>query len=105
MANHPSESDLEIELLSLYRRWEALGYRASRFYQTFMSHCKLYKGGIAAVRSVLWKPGTGGFDRLNELGRLDLTIEKAIILNPQWASLFSDRDRVLAQRKLNRISM
>ena len=97
----PTETDLEIELLSLYRQWAKLGYRASRFYQTFMGHCKSYKGGIRAATDVLWKTGTGGFERLKELGRLDLTIEKAIILNPKWTQLFNDGDRAMAQRKVN----
>jgi hypothetical protein len=40
MTDLESESDLEALLLRLYRKWEVLGYRASRFYQMFMPHCK-----------------------------------------------------------------
>jgi hypothetical protein len=45
--------------------------------------------------------GTGGFEKLVEMGRLDLTVEKAIILNPKWTHLFSDNLRNMAQRKVN----
>ena len=104
MTTLESEADLEAVLLRLYRKWETLGYRASRFYQMFMRHCKRYRGGIAAIRSVVSKPGTGGFERLVEMGRLDLTVEKAIILNPKWTHLFSDNLRNMAQRKVNGVS-
>jgi hypothetical protein len=88
MTDFESEADLEALLLRLYRKWETLGYRASRFYQMFMPHCKQYRGGIAAIRNVVSKSGTGGFEKLVEMGRLDLTVEKAIILNPKWISPF-----------------
>jgi|HubBroStandDraft_6_1064221.scaffolds.fasta_scaffold05170_4 hypothetical protein len=104
MIDLESEADLEALLLRLYRKWEALGYRASRFYQMFMPHCKQYRGGIAAIRNVVSKSGTGGFEKLVEMGRLDLTVEKAIILNPKWTHLFSDNLRNMAQRKVNRVS-
>ena len=83
MNNLESEADLEGLLLRLYQKWEALGYRASRFYQMFMLDCKRYRGGIAAIRNVVSKSGTGGFEKLVGMGRLDLTVEKAIILSPK----------------------
>ena len=95
-----NQADLELELRHLYQQWQRLGYDARRFYQMFMKHCKRYKGGVAAVRDVLWKRGTGGFDRLQHLGRPDLTVEKYVVLNPKWNHLFRDKDRVMAQRKL-----
>jgi hypothetical protein len=101
MTDPETEADLEALLLRLYRKWETLDYRASRFYQMFMPHCKRYRGGIAAIRNVASKSGTGGFERLVEMGRLDLTVEKAIILNPKWAHLFSDNLRNMARRKVD----
>ena len=104
MTNLESETDLEALLLRLYRKWRTLGYPANRFYQMFMPSCKRYRGGIAAIRNVVSKSGTGGFDRLVEMGRLDLTVEKAIILDPKWSHLFSDNLRNMAQRKVSRVS-
>jgi len=104
MTNLRTESDLEIELEQMYQKWEALEYRASRFYQMFTRHCKRYKGGIAAVRSVVSKSGTGGFEKLAKLGRLDLTLEKAIVLNRNWTHLFSTNLCMIAQRKIDAAS-
>jgi hypothetical protein len=99
-----NQADLERELLHLYRPWESLDYKASRFYQMFMKHCKRYKGGIAAVRNVVSKSGTGGFEKLVKLGRLDLTLEKAIVLNRHWTHLFSANLCMIAQRKIDAVS-
>jgi hypothetical protein len=104
MTNLRTEADLEIELAQIYQKWEALGYRASRFYQMFMRHCKRYKGGIAAVRDVVSKSGTGGFEKLAKLDRLDLTLEKAIVLNRDWTHLFSSNLCIIAQRKIDAVS-
>ena len=70
----------------------------------FMPHCKRYRGGIAAIRNVVSKPGTGGFERLVEMGCLHLTVEKAIVLNPNWTHLFSDNLPKIAQRKVDGLS-
>jgi hypothetical protein len=104
MTDLETETDLEALLLRLYQKWRTLGYPANRFYQMFTPHCKQYRGGIAAIRNVVSKSGTGGFERLLEMGRLDLTVEKAIVLNPKWTHLFSDNLRNMAQRKVNRVS-
>jgi len=92
MTRLATEGELEEELLRLYRKWSTLGYRASRFYQTFTKGCKRYKGSVNTVTDTVSKYGTSqGFDRLREMGRLDLTLEKRIVLNPQWSHLFSLR--------------
>src|SRR5271169_6669144 len=104
MANLATESDLERKLLRLHHKWAALGYRASRFYQTFTKGCKRYKGGINAVQDVVLKSGTGGFERLDDMGRIDLTLEKRIVLNREWTRLFSLKACNAAARKLESIS-
>ena len=43
---------------------------------------------------------TYGLARLKELGRVDLSIEKSIVLNPKLTHLFSERDRKRAKEKL-----
>lgn len=59
------------------------------------------QGAVAAAKRLL---GTGdiqpGFERLVREGRLDLTIEAAI-LNPRWASLFNERHREAAHWRLD----
>ncbi len=97
-----TERELEGELFFLYRKWMTLGYKASRFYQTFGKGCKRYKGGVRAVIDAVSRPGTtGGFERLREMGRLELTLERWIVLSPKWAHLFSPEVREIAQRKLD----
>jgi hypothetical protein len=104
MTNLATESDLERELLLLFHKWNSLGYRASRFYQTFTKRCRRYKGGINAVQDVVLKFGTGGFGRLKEMGRIDLTLEKRIVLNREWTHLFSLKVCNAAAWKLEHIS-
>ena len=100
MTELKTQRDLEGELFLLYRKWQTLGYPANRFYQTFAKGCKRYKGGVRAVEDAVLKPGAGGFERLKEIGRLDLTLEKWIVLNPKWAHLFSDEVYSAAGRKV-----
>jgi hypothetical protein len=104
VTNLATESDLERELLRLYRKWDALGYRASRFYQTFTKGCMRYKGGVNAVVVAVSKTGAGGFERLREMRRLDLTLENRIVLNREWTHLFSNKVCIAAQRKMDAIS-
>ncbi len=100
MADKSRERALEGALFRLYEQWrDVLGYRAERFRQTIVPGCQRYKGGIAAVRGVLLKPGTGGFQFLRKANRLDLTVEN-LVLHPHWADLFDDTDRKLAKQKI-----
>jgi hypothetical protein len=98
--SHSRERALEGALLHLYEQWKSLGYRAGRLYQVFMPHCKRYKGGIAAVRSVIYRTDvTAGFAFLVAKKRTDLSIE-ALVLKPEWNDVFTDLDRALARSKL-----
>jgi len=83
---------------------ENVRYSANRFYQTFAKSSKRYKGGVQAVIDAVSKPGAGGFERLREIGRLDLTLESWIVLNPKWAHLFSTKICIAAQRKLDSVA-
>ena len=98
-----NETELEHELLRLYREGAALGYRATRFYQKFTSHCKRYIGGVAAVRDTIRKDQTGGFEFLEGQNRVDLSLER-LVLKAEWTHLFTDQDRAIAQKKLARKS-
>lgn len=56
--------------------------------------------GSAAAKSLIARPQVSeGFSRLWELGRPDLTVE-ALILEPRWATVFSDAERAIARRRL-----
>jgi hypothetical protein len=88
----------EAALRELYYKWGSLGYWANRFFQTFSPHCKLYIGGVQAVRSVL-PYETDGFRFLREKNRLDLSVE-SLMLKPEWRELFSDDELAMATQKL-----
>jgi hypothetical protein len=82
-----------------YYAWGALGYWAKRFYQKFSPHCKLYIGGVEAVRAVL-PYETPGFCFLKRHNRLDLSVE-ALMLEKQWRPLFSQPELLAAARKIS----
>jgi len=57
---------------------------------------------VEAARRLISKPGgTGGFSRLHELKRLDLTVE-ALVLTPKYHSLFTEEERELCKERLRR---
>ena len=90
----------ESALTGLYYKWGSLGYWANRFYQKFSPHCKLYVGGVEAVRTVL-PFETAGFRFLKKHGFLEHSVE-ALILKREWRHLFLDSDLMLAAKKLGR---
>jgi hypothetical protein len=71
------------------------GYWASYFLRGVRNH-----GGLAYAHQLLREEGTtDGFKRLTAEGRLDLTME-ALVLRPQYASLFSESERQVAASRL-----
>lgn len=71
------------------------GYRATRFLQMLGE-----KGGVATAKSLINKPGgTEGFEKLWELGRLDLSIE-ALVIKEEYKPLFTDEEIQLCTEKL-----
>jgi hypothetical protein len=59
------------------------------------------QGGPAYARQLLRAQGTtAGFLRLKEEGRLDITME-ALVLQSEFASLFTDDDRRIALERLH----
>jgi hypothetical protein len=71
------------------------GYWASYFLRGVRNH-----GGLDYAHQLLRKQGTtDGFQRLKEEGRLDLTME-ALVLRPEYTSLFSDEERRVAAHRL-----
>lgn len=73
------------------------GYWAHYFLRAVRNH-----GGLAYAHQLLQVEGTtDGFARLTEEGRLDLTME-ALVLRPEFASLFSAHERQIAASRLAR---
>lgn len=73
----------------------ARGYWASYFLRGVRSH-----GGPEYARRLLRMVGTTeGFQRLEEEGRLDLTME-ALALRPEYVELFTDTELSIAARRL-----
>jgi len=75
----------------------ARGYWASYFLRGVRNH-----GGPAYARQLLRAEGTSdGFRRLTEEHKLELTVE-ALVLRPEYASLFTDDERAVASDRLAR---
>ena len=71
------------------------GYNATRFLQLVGE-----KGGLAAAKQLISKPGgTEGFTTLWEHRRLDLSVE-ALVLKPEYKSLFSENELKLCRDRL-----
>jgi len=71
------------------------GYTATRFFQMVNEI-----GGLATAKQLIRKPGgTEGFATLWEHGRLDLSVEAAVI-NPEYQSLFSAEEIKLCKDRL-----
>jgi hypothetical protein len=73
------------------------GYWASYILRGVRNH-----GGPAYAHQLLRAEGTSdGFQRLTDEHRLDLTVE-ALVLRPDYASLFTDEERSIAANRLAR---
>lgn len=75
-----------------------VGYTATRFHQMLTEH-----GGVETARRLL-PHMSDGFTELWRRNRLDLTVE-ALILEPQWASLFSEKELEMARGRLKESRM
>ena len=83
------------EMLDTYNQAAKLGYRATYFLQVAHEH-----GGVGAAKMLLAKSASAsGFERLWELGRLDISVE-ALVLKPEFMALFSDAERQVARERL-----
>ncbi len=71
------------------------GYNATRFIQMISE-----QGGVGTARQLLHSPQVSdGFTALWERHRLDLAVE-ALVLRPDFDSLFSDEEREIARERL-----
>jgi hypothetical protein len=70
-------------------------YNATRFFGMIAE-----LGGLDAARRLIHSEcESDGYRKLWSRGRLDLTVE-ALILEPEWAELFTDDDRAKARGRL-----
>lgn len=71
------------------------GYWASYFLRAVRRH-----GGLGAARRLLAQKGLSrGLVKLREKNRLDLAME-TLVVAPEYRSLFTDEERVIAARRL-----
>lgn len=94
----PRDVELQFNaaMLDIYRRAKAeAGYNATRFLSMVVE-----RGGLETARYLLHAATVSeGYTALWERERLDLTVE-AVILQPEWQSLFSDHERRIAVTRL-----
>ena len=80
---------------------KSLGYNPRRFPEMVFNDPKLSVG--VAHRLLAASHWQEGFERMWELGKIDLTVE-ARSLEPQRDSIFSETERAEARRRLRAIS-
>ncbi|QGZ35653.1 phospholipase D family protein [Stappia indica] len=81
-------------MLGIYEETMSFGYKPTTFRRMVADH-----GGVEAARRLIRGTATSGFEKLWENGRLDISVE-ALILRPEWHSLFTDEDREIARKRL-----
>lgn len=83
------------EMLRIYDEASKLGFRPTRFLQMVEN-----LGGLQAAKQLLGSDApASGFERLWELGRVDLTVE-CLVLQEPWAGLFTQEELKEAERRL-----
>ncbi|PYM20425.1 MAG: hypothetical protein DMD81_01740 [Candidatus Rokuibacteriota bacterium] len=95
------EERFESEMVEIvYRRaGRETGYWASYFLRAVRRH-----GGVAAARRLLGgATPSKGLVKLRDKNRLDLAME-ALVLKPEYATLFTDEERAIAARRLDEVS-
>jgi hypothetical protein len=98
MARRDIELDLEAAFRKGVRRCNALGYNPAYFVRMLDEH-----GALLTARQLIAAGSVSeGFERLWELGHLELTVE-AIVLRPEFASLFTERELRVARRRLEEL--
>ena len=93
-----TETELHQEMLSLYRRTGvATGYWPGYFLRSVRKD-----GGLAVAKTLLAKPTSKGFEKLEQVKRMDLSIEY-LVVEGHYAHLFTPEELETARRRLARI--
>ena len=91
-----SENQFHQEMIRIYDEASELGY-----YPTYLLQMVNHLGGRQAAKQLLGSDTpSSGFERLWELGRLDLTVESLALQEP-WAHLFTEEELQEARRRLD----
>src|ERR1700686_1688856 len=80
------ESELQVALLDLHRKWGTIGYRATFFKRMLVcANPKYVHGPVGTVKHLIGKNLTekSGFERSKGAGRLDWSVEK-LIQQEKW---------------------
>ena len=94
------EDEFKSAMLNIYKRAEAeCSYRPTLLLQMIDTNV-----AVGAAKRLLHAAHlSDGFNKLWELGRLDLTVE-ALVLNPKWQELFSADEKRIAHNRLRQLN-
>ena len=93
-----TEADFHLEMLSLYRSTgTATGYWPHYFLRSVRQD-----RGLAAAKKLLAKHTSKGFETLEEVQRMDLSVE-ALVVEERYAHLFAPEELEIAQQRLAQI--
>lgn len=88
------EDSFHKELLALYDRCAALGFRPG-----VLRRAVVLNGGVRAARDLVFMPGATGLERLAQMGKPELSME-AMMLRPDYRPLFTQRELEEAAARL-----
>ena len=96
MATTNLQAQFKEHLLNLARRSnDEIQYHPGYFIKMVKT-----QGGVGAAKTLLALPqASEGFDVLRKLGRLDLSMEAAVIEHP-WSSLFTSNELAICRARL-----
>ncbi len=93
-----TEADFHEHMLALHRSvGVATGYWANYFLRSVRQ-----VGGLAVAKKLLAKPTSKGFEKLEEVQRMDLSVE-ALVLEDGYAHLFTQEERNTARNRLDQV--
>ncbi len=99
--NEPSKLELEFHqrMQQIYEQARTeCGYTAARFLQMVAD-----QGGVRAAKQLLTAEGySEGLTRLWEEGRLDISMEAAVLEEP-WRDLFTEEEIATARKRLEEL--
>ncbi len=87
--------ELDEALLNTYREAKKLGYTPSQFFQK-LSDLR----GVKAAKYYINMPAAYGYDRLEEMNRLDLSVEAVVVENEKFHILFEPSEIERARKRL-----
>ena len=85
-----------LRMYETFKALDNLGYTASRFHQMLIQE----NDGVAVARRLVIGVDSAGLERLQKMGRLDLSVEMWV-LRPKYEQLFDQTTREYASAKLS----